>query len=82
MIFGGAGRIRTADKGFAGLCLTTWLRRRAFPFVFKIPNFEPIVKGGIPEDEPEGLLTRGPVDAAPLDLLRRWHIKIHGFVTQ
>ncbi len=24
----GAARIRTGDKGFADLCLTTWLRRR------------------------------------------------------
>ena len=28
---GGAGRIRTADKGFADLCLTTWPRRRMLP---------------------------------------------------
>jgi hypothetical protein len=26
--FGGAGRDRTADKGFADLCLTTWRPRR------------------------------------------------------
>ena len=26
-IFGGAGRDRTADKGFADLCLTTWRPR-------------------------------------------------------
>ena len=26
--FGGADRIRTEDRGFADLCLTTWLRRR------------------------------------------------------
>ena len=25
--FGGGGRIRTGDRGFAGPCLTTWLRR-------------------------------------------------------
>ena len=25
---GGDARIRTGDKGFAGLCLTTWPRRR------------------------------------------------------
>jgi hypothetical protein len=24
---GGGGRIRTGDRGFAGPCLTTWLRR-------------------------------------------------------
>ena len=26
-VFGGAGRDRTADKGFADLCLTTWRPR-------------------------------------------------------
>ncbi len=28
VIFGGAGRNRTADKGFADPCLATWLPRR------------------------------------------------------
>ena len=28
---GGDARIRTGDKGFAGLCLTTWPRRRVTP---------------------------------------------------
>lgn len=27
LLYGGDDRIRTGDKGFAGLCLTTWPRR-------------------------------------------------------
>gem|GEM_PF-4340711 len=27
-VFGGDAQTRTGDKGFAGLCLTTWPRRR------------------------------------------------------
>jgi hypothetical protein len=40
VIFGGAGRNRTADKGFADPCLATWLPRPwLFSFLDALPYF-------------------------------------------
>ena len=41
--FGGAGRDRTADKGFADLCLTTWRPRLWDIGILSLPVGQPLL---------------------------------------
>ena len=67
--FGGAGRNRTADKGFADLCLTTWRPRRSLGKYLRRDSIIASRRRRFPEGQ-RASVTREPVhyaDDDPID---------------